>query len=63
MVAELVKTIKPKALNIPAVKQRIERVLQAEGDAIAEFDSMKTRSSSPLINRIEQNVITAVCKR
>jgi hypothetical protein len=35
MVAQLVKTIKPKALNIPAVKQQIERVLQAEGDAIA----------------------------
>lgn len=34
--AELVKTIKPKRLDIPGVQRRIETVLQQEGEAIAK---------------------------
>lgn len=36
MVAQLVKTIKPKRLDVPGVKREIERVLKSEGREIAQ---------------------------
>ena len=49
MTAELVKTIKPKRLDTPAVKREIERVLKAEGDDIArEYrKTVKTWANKP----------------